>query len=96
MIAVSGQADVTGPDEEMCADLLCQTEKLVDIAFPVPDMYASRRVAEEFSGLAKTVQPSNGFFLSIGTRAGLTFLFSTAVLYELLPGPEVDGRKAER
>lgn len=42
-VAIFGQAADTAPDQETRSELFCQTIALVNVAFPISDMYAALR-----------------------------------------------------
>jgi hypothetical protein len=44
VISVSSQAVDTSPNQEMCPDLLCCAEKLVNVALAIADMETPSRI----------------------------------------------------
>ena len=79
MITVSDQAVDAGPDQEMGSSFLDRAEKLVDVAFAITDVNASRWVTEKLRGLLNIFQPSDAFFLFDGNACGLICFLSAAV-----------------
>src|SRR6516164_3456780 len=62
VLAIARQPVHTGAHQEFRALVLRQAEEFVDVALPVPDMDATRRLAEQCGGLLQVLQPANTLF----------------------------------
>ncbi len=79
----------------MGSRFLCDAEKLVDIAFPIPNMDAALRFIEERGGLLQILQPADAFLLFDRNPGRVNPLFERVTPLELLSRPELHRRDAE-
>src|SRR5688500_11295351 len=86
----------SGAYESFRSLVLRQAEEFVDVALPVPEMDATRRLAQQFGGLLQVLQPANTLFGLDRHSRGVDLPLQGIGPLELAPGPELDRRQPER
>ena len=71
-------------------------EQLEDVALAVADVDAPGRVAQQLRGLPEVLQPADALLLLDRDAGGVDLPLQGVGPLELLAGPELDGRQAER
>ena len=79
MSAIAGEPIDAGANQKVRADVVRQTIKLVNVAFPVADMDTAFRLSEALDECRRFSSQRMLSFFSIGTRVGFIFLLSAAV-----------------
>src|ERR1700680_1090252 len=80
----------------MCPDLLRRAKKLVNVALTIADMQAPSWIIQKRCGLLQILKPPDAFLLLDGNSRRIDLFLQRCSPFELLPGPEFDGRQPKR
>ena len=94
LLAIDGETVHAGADEKSCVLGLGRTEEPLDVALPVPNMYASAGFPQQLRGQLQVVQPANALFLFEGDPRGVDRSLQRVGSLEAIPRPKLDRTKA--
>lgn len=93
--AIAGQPVHTSAHQEMGAQLLRQTEQLVDVALPISDVHTASRIVQQLRGLSQVLQPANALFLFDRHTRRINPALQSIRAVELVSVPELDCCQAQ-
>lgn len=94
--AVTGQSVDAAAYDEVCAEVMGETEQFIDVALAVTDMDAAARHTEQRRRLTQVLQPAKASLLFDRHAGRVELAFERVRALELLPRPELYRCQPER